>query len=84
MLSNELSMLFLFSIVYPLSFAAITAFYAASLFYKLAMDLFESMIFDRIRMLFCPIMIDSTLDLLSAVVSCEDLGLGVFGLILWL
>ena len=48
---------------------------------RLAMERLDSMIFDRIWMLFCPIMIDSTRDLLSAVVSWLDRGLGVLGLI---
>ena len=36
---------------------------------------------DKIYILLLPIIIDSTRDLESAVVSSEDLGLGVFGLI---
>ena len=61
--------------------AACWAAWALFSFERLAMERFDSMIFDRIWMLFWPMIMDSTRDLLSAVVSWLDLGLGVFGLI---
>ena len=44
------------------------------------MERLGSSALDRIYMLLLPIIKDSTRDLESAVVSSEDLGLGVFGL----
>ena len=48
---------------------------------RLDMERLGSSALDRIYILLLPIIIDSTRDLESAVVSSEDLGLGVFGLI---
>ena len=45
------------------------------------MERLGSSTFYKIYILLFPIIIDSTRDLESAVVSSEDLGLGVFGLI---
>ena len=50
---------------------------------RFEMERLGSSALDRIYMLLLPIMMDSTRDLESAVVSSEERGLGVFGLI-WL
>mgnify|MGYP006922973139 FL=1 len=60
--------------------AAYWAAWALFSFERLAMDRLDSIILDSIWMLFWPIMMDSTRDLLSAVVSWLDRGLGVLGL----
>ncbi len=80
--SKLLSIDLRFSIVYPCSFAATAAWCRADAFSfdKLAIERLDSTILDKIWRLFCPMMIDSTRDLLSAVVSWELRGLGVFGL----